>query len=284
MFKFPPKNSKDIDLLIEEIIKEIPNFSFSEEHLTKFHKNNKEDMEFLSYLNGTGGEYVKFLSLLMRKTQPELVVELGNREWVSTIGIAESAISYGGKFITIDIVKDLRYFPESLNDEKKNIFTIFGDVFNLNIFDTIPFDIDILFSDTIHYNEQIRDEFEIYQHLLSDTALVAIDDIHVNDKWVFFDEIDFPKWDLTNLCHHSGWWLFLFQRKEELTQEERINSAMKASISVYQRRYQKFVDDQEILLEKDFKTRMIKNLKKTPIYPILLPAYLKLYKLIKWKK
>ncbi len=79
-------------------------------------------------------------------------------------------------------MNDLRYFPDNLNDEKKGIFAVFGDVFNLNIYKEIPLDIDILFSDTIHYNEQIRDEFEIYQYLLSDIALVAIDDIHVNDK------------------------------------------------------------------------------------------------------
>lgn len=178
-------------------------------------------------------------------------------------------------------MKDLRYFPEVLNDEKRNIFAVYGDVFNLNIFKEIPLDIDILFSDTIHYYEQIRDEFEIYQHLLSDIALVAIDDIHVNDKGRFFDEIEYAKWDLTQLCHHSGWGLFLFQRKKSLTKDERLEKAMMASIAVYQRRYQDFVEREESAQEARMRSRITKGIKKSFLYPLLLPTYLKLYKLIK---
>ncbi len=284
MFQYPINSEKDIEDLIEEIKTKIPDFTFSKENLIKFKEWNSEDIEFLSYLNGVGGSYVKFLSILMRKLQPQLTVELWNREWVSTLWMAESAISFGWKFITVDIVHDLRYFPDSLNDEKKNIFTIFGDVFDLNTYKEIPLDIDLLFSDTIHYNDQIRDEFEIYQYLLSDIALVAIDDIHVNDKWIFFDQIDYPKWDLTQLCHHSGWWLFLFQRREPLTREQRVEKALRASISVYQRRYQHFVDMQEFTTQNSISFRAMKSLRKTTLYRLLLPSYVHIYKVLTWKK
>lgn len=284
MFQNPINSAKDIQDLIDEIKTEIPDYTFSSENLVKFKDWNKEDMEFLSYLNGVGWGYVKFLSILMKRLQPQLTVELWNREGVSTIWIAESAISFGWKFITVDIVNDLRYFPDSLNDEKKGIYTIFGDVFNLNIYKEMPLDIDILFSDTIHYNEQIRDEFEIYQYLLSDTALVAIDDIHVNDKWVFFDAIDYPKWDLTNLCHVSGWGLFLFERKEPLTKEQRIEKALRASMSVYQRRYQRFIDMEESATQNSISFKTMKFLRKTTVYRLLLPVYVRLYKTITWKK
>jgi len=110
---------------------------------------------------------------------------------------------------------------------------LFGDVCSKDIVDQIPRNIDFLFSDTIHFDFQIRDEFEIYQHLLSDKALVAIDDIKLNDKGVFFEELKSEKWDLTNLCHESGWGLFLFERKKPQKEKDLLISLVK----VWERKY-----------------------------------------------
>ncbi len=68
----------------------------------------------------------------------------------------------------------------------------------------IPVDIDIFWTDTIHYYEQVRDEFYVYEPLLADEALIAIDDIRLNDQGKFFEEAQYPKHDLTSLCHVSG--------------------------------------------------------------------------------
>ncbi len=230
-------NKQIITELIEEFKQKKDSVFIKKENLTKFKPGNKEDDEFLSYSNGVGGYYVKFLNFIIKKLQPEVIVELGNREAVSTVSIFDAAQTYGGEFYTIDIEKDQRYCPDEMFNNPKTHF-LFGDVCSYDIVKQIPKKIDFLFSDTIHFDFQIRDEFEIYQHLLSDTALIAIDDIKLNDKGKFFDEIYYDKWDLTELCHSSGWGLLLFKRKNSTDESTQNTKLLLSIIKVWERKYQ----------------------------------------------
>lgn len=195
---------------------------------------NHADDEFLSYVNGVGGHYVKFLALLVKKLRFKNIVELGNREGISTLAIYDQ-LPQDSRFSTIDILDDVRYCPDAMFDDKRVSFII-GDVCDIEVLNKLQPDIDLLFSDTIHFDFQIRDEFSIYQHLLADTALVAIDDIHTNDKGIFWDQLTYDKWDLTELCHVSGWGLFLFKRKISTPQQDRWLKAVSAAASIWQRK------------------------------------------------
>ena len=124
--------------------------------------------------------------------------------------------------------------------------------------------IDILFTDTIHFYFQLKDEFEIYQHLLADTALVAIDDIRTNDKGKFWAEVTHPKWDLTELCHHSGWGLFLYERKVPKTREERWNSILEATSVIWERKYQELFIKDELATNKKPINVLKRKIKQTP--------------------
>lgn len=221
---------ESITKLIAEIENEMPSFSIKKENLEKFGTVDQADDEFLSYVNGVGG-YIKFLALLTKKLQLKNIVELGNREGLSTLAMYDQLPS-DGNFISIDIIEDVRYCPTKMFSDSRVQF-ITGDVCDINVLKKIPPDIDFLFSDTIHFDFQIRDEFAIYQHLLADTALVAIDDIHTNDKGKFWDELTYEKWDLTELCHSSGWGLFLFKRKESLSREERWLKAVSTAATIW---------------------------------------------------
>ena len=134
---------------------------------------------------------------------------------------------------SIDIVRNLRYCPDEMFTSGRVNF-IFGDVCDLSIFDNqYPFNTELLFTDTIHYDYQLRNEFSIYQHFLADSALIAIDDINLNDKRKLFDELPFPKWDLTELCHVSGWGLVLFERTQDSDEQERLLKAFQASAKMW---------------------------------------------------
>lgn len=264
-------NKDKVEQLIKEIKSEINDFKIENQFLSKF-SNSVTDQEFLTYVNGIGGAYVKFLSLLVKKTQPKNIVELGNREGLSTLGIYQNLPS-DAHFSTIDIDRDQRYCPKEMFSDKRVSF-IFGDVCDVEIFEKLPKDIDILFSDTIHYNFQISDEFEIYQHLLADTALVAIDDIHTNDKGIFWDKLKYEKWDLTELCHHSGWGLFLYERKVQgVSIENRILEAARAAAVIWKRKSGE--RDIEINSYKERKlTSKIKKVIKKNKYLYKLGVYL----------
>lgn len=247
---------------IDSIAAKLPQFKFAPELLAKF-SDSEEDRLFLSYVNGVGGGYVKFLYLLVKELGLKKAVELGNREGLSTLSIY-GGLPADGKFITIDLVKDQRYCPEAMFKDQRVEF-VFGDVCDLSIFKNgVPLDIDFLFTDTIHFDFQLRDEFEIYQHLLADRALIAIDDINLNDKRKLFDELPFAKWDLTELCHVSGWGLILFERKEKLTAEERLLAAHRAAAKIWQRKYSEVFEKIEAIESRRLKNRTLNFLKRHP--------------------
>lgn len=253
-------NKQTITNLIEEFKQKRDSIVIKPENLTKFKPGNEEDAEYLSYANGKGGHYVKFLNFLTKKLQPAVIVELGNREAVSTMSIFDAAQVYGGEFYTIDIEKDQRYCPEQMFTDPKTHF-IFGDVCSYDIVKQLPKKIDFLFSDTIHFDFQIRDEFEVYQHLLADKALVAIDDIKLNDKGKFFDELKYDKWDLTELCHVSGWGLFLFERKNPVDEAVQTINVLQSIAKVWERKY---VTTYALISSPSFKEKTKQLIKRIP--------------------
>jgi len=265
-------NSHQIKNVIDEIRDELSGFSIAESNLEKFNLNLRADTEFLSYVNGTGGSYVKFLALLVRKLSPKNIVELGNREGISTLAIYDQ-LPADSHFTTIDIVEDQRYCPRAMFTDERVSF-IFGDVCSLDVIKQVPFDIDLLFSDTIHFDFQIRDEFAIYQYLLADTALVAVDDIHTNDKGLFWDSITSDKWDLTELCHTpGGWGLFLYERKEPSSKEVRWKHLTEAAALIWERKYTEIAEREELRESKMLRNRAKEFLKQSPfIYRILISA------------
>lgn len=256
-------NPTQIEKLIADIKEEIPGFSVHERNLEKFDLTDPIDAEYMSYIDGIGGSYVKFLALLTKKLSPKNIVELGNREGLSTLAIYDQ-LPQDSHFTTIDIIEDQRYCPDAMFKDERVSF-IFGDACSLDVIKQVPFDIDLLFSDTIHFNFQIRDEFAIYQYLLADTALVAIDDIHTNDKGLFWDSVSSDKWDLTELCHTpGGWGLFLYVRKEPLSKDARWKLLTEAAALIWERKYTESNDREEMRESKLLKNRVKEFIKTSP--------------------
>jgi predicted O-methyltransferase YrrM len=230
-------NKEIVDNLIYEFTLSENKNTIEQKHLSKFIIGSKKDDLYLSIINSKDEHYITFLNFIIKKLKPKNIVELGNREGLSTLAMYDATKKVDADFFSIDIEKDLRYCPDHMFSDPKMHF-LFGDVCSLDIIKQIPKNIDILFTDTLHFDFQVRDEWEIYQHLLSDKALVAIDDININDKRKLFDKVQYPKWDLTELCHHNGWGLFLFERNETVTNEQ-TNMRLYESIStVWERKYE----------------------------------------------
>lgn len=236
-----------VDSAIERVKRRLLQYQIKPENLSKFGES-EPDREFLSYINGTGGAYMKFIPLLIQELKLQNIVELGNREGLSTLAIYDNLPSYSS-FITVDVVKDQRYCPNCMFTDPRVTF-IFGDVCDLGIFDClpsgIPTDIDFLFTDTIHFDFQLRDEWAIYKNLLADRALVAIDDINLNDKRKLFNELNYDKWDLTELCHTSGWGLFLFISTSSMSKEQKLLRAYQQSALIWKRKFYEAIVDKGV--------------------------------------
>ena len=239
---------KDVDEAIEIIKKKFDTYSVSPKLLSKF-SDSEEDQRAKSYIGAPEENYTKFLPLLIEHFNIKNIVELGNREGRSTLCMYDK-LAPDAQFITIDIEKDQRYCPEVMYNDPRVSF-IYGDVCDLSIYNSkVPTDIDLLFTDTIHFDFQLRDEFAVYENLLSDTALIAIDDIHVNDKGKLFEEINHPKWDLSKICHPNGWGLILFKRKVPISKEERVLKAYQASAKIWKRKFDELHAEKDIMLKK----------------------------------
>ncbi len=267
------KTTKEtIDTIIKNFQSEKDSLTIDKKYLTRFDTNNEEHVACLSYINGTGGYYMKFLNNLVTKLDLKEVVELGNQTGMSTVALYAAIKKNNAHLYTIDVEKDQRFCPPEMFTDSQVSF-LFGDVCSYEIIKQLPKNIDLLFTDTLHYNFQLEDEFEVYQHLLADTALVAIDDIRSNDKGILFDKLPYAKWDLTELCHASGWGLFLFTRNEEISESEREKRIFISLCKVWERKYkraQSELDVKSVTLWKQVRT-ILKKAK--PIYKIYTKIY-----------
>lgn len=197
----------------------------------KFDLNNPNDNEHYGYIQNVHvGGYYHWLALLVRYMKPRIILELGSRYGISTV-MLYSELPVESQLISVDLEKDQRYVPDQMWEDKRVKF-IYGNCLDLSIYnDSIPCNIDIFWTDTIHSYEQIRNEFEIYEPLLSDESIIVIDDINLNDKKRFFDEIIHEKFDLTTLCHSSGFGVIHYSRKNSSNKslnERKIEALMRS--------------------------------------------------------
>jgi predicted O-methyltransferase YrrM len=172
------------------------------------------DEEYKKYLTNFSfpqGKVCGYFTLIHNviKNLPEdaIIVELGNREGMSTLAIYDS-LKPKQKFYTIDIVQDLRLLPKKFfEDDRVNI--VYDNCTNPNVLSMfLNNSIDFLFSDTIHHYHQISKEFDVYKNKMKNNSLLFVDDIKINDKGKFFDEWIGEKYSLDSWAHESGFGCF----------------------------------------------------------------------------
>lgn len=202
-------SQSEVTNLLEQIKGEITAGKYElPAHLLRLAENDQNVMPFVK---GRGGYNYQFFALFNRYFKPKNILELGNLQGVSTV-MMYSELASDATLTTVDIIKDQRYVPEEVFKDPRVKF-VYGDGLNLNIYNnTIPKEIDLWFTDTVHFYQQVRDEFDVYEPLLADGAFILIDDINLKDKRKLFDELSFEKWDLTEWCHHNGFGLLRYRK------------------------------------------------------------------------
>jgi len=208
----------DYNVKVKEVLERIYSgeykSNFSEDLMALVKTNPVIEDLFVNALNPTGhGGYFQFLKEIILATKPMHVVELGNREGMSTVSIIDGMrTNAAGYFTSVDIINDLRFVPEEAKRYPYVNF-VFGDCLNSSVVSQISSKgpIDILFLDTIHTKAQLKAEWKTYEPLLADNALVLIDDVDLNDKGQAFNEIKHEKFNDTKL-HVSGFGVVFYKR------------------------------------------------------------------------
>jgi predicted O-methyltransferase YrrM len=237
-------NTQDLLSRIDDLFSDGVNYA--PELLSKFTEDDFAQLN-LSYIyggKGSGSGYLQWLTLLVEHSKAKTIVELGNRYGVSSNTIY-SGLKSNQKFYSLDTDIDQRYVPDFVkNDDRVDFIT--GNCLDLNIYENskfdIPFNIDILWTDTLHSLEQLSNEMSVYEPLLSNEALIVIDDINLNDKREFFDKSPYEKFDLTSVCHDTGFGVIDFKRNEkdrQLSDEDRLSLALKNSRNIIKKQKRK---------------------------------------------
>lgn len=178
----------------------------------------KCNQEFRAYLDGQeGSQYYKWLALAIAEHQPEVILELGTNRGASAIAMW-SQKRKDAILVTVDIQDCGPYFPWQMEQDKRFYFQIgddldpssWMDLGRVPILDQLG--IDFLFIDTDHRSDHFRKEWAIYRKWLADGAIVAVDDINVNDMREAWDELPYEKLDISADCHYSGFGVLRYRK------------------------------------------------------------------------
>ena len=144
--------SKDtIDNLIRVFTHQHSENQIEKNNLANFKSGNKTDNLYLSFINSKSERYLAFLNFIIKELKLRNIVELGNREGLSTVAIYDAIKKTGSDFYSIDIEKDQRYCPKHMFSDKQMHF-IFGDVCSYDVINKLPRKIDFLFTGNANVN------------------------------------------------------------------------------------------------------------------------------------
>ncbi len=177
-----------------------------DEHFTLFGSGQINEIhEKSEKANG----YYKFLYKFCELTKPKQIVELGAASGISTVMMAVG--SPESKIISVDCDP---HAWEWMNRDYSNVMKIRGDDLNLRIY---PKNVDLSktdfwFFDSLHTKKQLESEIKLYKQFFKPGAVIAFDDIHINpgmnEVW---KSINYPKLDVTERMHHTGWGLAIIK-------------------------------------------------------------------------
>jgi predicted O-methyltransferase YrrM len=215
--------TKEIEIILARIKAEISTGVYQPPaELLRIAYRDPEVVQFIHDMEHSA--YYQFLALFTRYTRPRNVFELGTQHGTGSI-MMYSELAPDARLTTIELASQQFYMPEEMRDDTR-FRLIIGDCLDLSAYPTVPGDIDLLFTDTIHNYRQIKDEYDVYRHFLTDGAFVLIDDINLTDKRRLVDELPLEKWDLTDWCHFNGFGLI---RYRQIGDESPLLAALTAS-------------------------------------------------------
>ena len=156
---------------------------------------------------GRPNRYYKWLACLMKFLKPKQVVELGAAAGISTIMMATS-MDRSSKLYSVDIDPAAWRW---MKHDYPQVIKILGDDLDLSAYpgDCQLSDTDVWFIDSLHTEEQLRKEFDLYRPFWKKGAIVVLDDIRLPGLDKIWAEITEDKCDNTIPNHYSGFGFFV---------------------------------------------------------------------------
>lgn len=155
-------------------------------------------------LNTNGCANYQFSTCLMEIAKPKMVVELGGAMGVWSLCVLHS-LPADSQLYSITLAEGgLEY--SYVQDTYPNFHPIVGNDLDMSHWKDIPLkDTDIWYFDSLHTNEQLTKELELYSPYFKKGALLLFDDIRMDELWPVWDKLPYEKVELTNPLHFTGW-------------------------------------------------------------------------------
>lgn len=186
--------------------------------LTSFHIDpilpalrNANDGAVRDVMNTNGCAYYQWTPGFLELLKPKQIVELGG-----AMGVWDLLV-LNGKYqdfklhsITLE-EHGLEY--SYIVDKYPNFFPVVGDDLDLNNWESLDLSqTDLWFFDSLHTQEQLRKELNLYSKYFKKGSVVLFDDIHLNDGMQqVWDDVLEGRWgiteakDVTNPLHFTGY-------------------------------------------------------------------------------
>ena len=114
---------ESVERAIAQIKQEIPDHQLDSRFLKNF-TGVPYDQEVLGFIRGGKGyDYLKFLTLLVKKLNISNILELGNYAGASTVCIY-AGMPANARFTTVDVVEDQRYCTDEMRRDSRVGFVI----------------------------------------------------------------------------------------------------------------------------------------------------------------
>jgi predicted O-methyltransferase YrrM len=151
--------------------------------------------------------YYQWLACLIKLIKPKQVVELGAAAGVSTLLMARE-MPEDSKLYSVDIDPQAWRW---MSKDYPQVVKILGDDLNMAIW---PGSVDLMktdiwFIDSLHTEEQLRGEIELYKPYWKRGTIVVLDDIRMPGLNTVWNELSYDKCETTNPNHYSGFGHFI---------------------------------------------------------------------------
>jgi len=152
--------------------------------------------------------YYQWLACLVKFIKPKQVVELGAAAGISTTMMAFE-LPKDSKLYSVDIDPSIAW--KWMDREYPQVIKVLGDDLDLSIYpkDCDLSQTDIWFIDSLHTEEQLRKEVELYKPFWKKGTIVVLDDIRQPGLDTVWNELPYDKCETTIPNHFSGFGHFI---------------------------------------------------------------------------
>ena len=197
--------SNELDLRVTELMGEY-DVTPVLQHMGKV--GSGQIAEVLDQSDRGANRYYQWLACLMKLIKPKQVVELGSAAGISTIMMA-TELPKDSKLIGVDIDPNIAW--KWMDRDYPQVIKVLGDDLDLSIY---PKDIDlsktdVWFIDSLHTEEQLRKEIELYKQFWKKGTIVVLDDIHMPGLDTVWNELPYDKCETTTPNHYTGFGHFI---------------------------------------------------------------------------